>query len=131
MQEQLTASEIRFQRRCSSEVQFDQPSTSTITDNISLFSISDSEVSSSVSCCKFYKPPAKKRKLDSAQNRGQYFYLAQCCDRYNISDRAGAALAIGVLMDHGIIEPNDTKFVIGRNKLRRERMRHRKEIRKK
>ena len=48
----------------------------------------------------------------------------------NISDRAGAALATSVLMDHGIIEPNDTKFVIDRSKLRRERMRHREEMRK-
>ena len=60
--------EIKFQQRCSSEVQFDQPSTSTITDNVSLLDGSDSEVSSSVSCCEFYEPSAKKQKLDSAQN---------------------------------------------------------------
>ena len=34
--EQLTASETRFQQRCNSKVQFDRPSTSTVTDNISL-----------------------------------------------------------------------------------------------
>ena len=114
--EQLTASEIRFQQRCISEVQFDYPSTSTITDNISLPRGSDSEVSStgSVSCYEFYEPSAKKQKLDSAQNRGQYFYLAQYGERYNIPHRAVAALATSVLMDHGIIEPNDInkKFVI-------------------
>ena len=35
-----------------------------------------------------------------------------------------------MLIDHGIIEPNDTKFVIDRSKLRRERMHHREEMRK-
>ena len=63
--------------------------------------------------------------------------------------RAGAALATSVLIDNGIIEPNDTKFVttsvliddgiiepndtkfvINRSKLQRERMRHREEMRK-
>ena len=76
------------------------------------------------------KHPTRNKKLDTTQNREQYFYLAQCCDRYNISDRAGAAFATSVLIDHGIIEPNDTKFVIDRSKLRRERMRHREEMRK-
>ena len=70
-----------------------------------------------MSCCEFYEPSAKKQKLDSAQNQGQYFYLAQCCDRYNISDRAGAVVATNVLMDHGIIEANDTKFMIDGSKL--------------
>ena len=129
VQEHLTAREIRFQQRCSSEVQFDQPSTFAITDNISLSNGSDSEVSSSVSCCEFYKPSAKKQKLDSSPNRGQYFYLAQYYDRYSKSDRAGAALASNVLMDHGIIEPNDTEFEIDERKLQRKRMRLREEIR--
>ena len=56
--------------------------------------------------------------------------MAQCCDKYNISDRAGAALATSVLIDHGITEPIDTKVVIDRSKLGREQMRHREEMRK-
>ena len=56
--------------------------------------------------------------------------MAQCCDRHNISDRAGAALATSVLIDHGIIQPNNTKFVIDESKLRKERMRHREKMRK-
>ena len=84
----------------------------------------------SKSSCEFYETSNKKQKSNTTQNREQYFYLAQCCDRYNISDRAGAALATSVLIDHGIIEPNDTKVVIDRSKLGRERMRHREEMRK-
>ena len=81
----------------------------------------------SESSCEFYETSNKKQKSNITHNR---FYLAQCCDRYNISDRAGAALATSVLIDHGIIEPNDTKVVIDRSKLGREQMRHREEMRK-
>ena len=82
----------------------------------------------SESSCEFYETSKKKQKSNTTQNREQYFHLAQCCDRYNISDRA--ALATSVLINHGIIEPNDTKVVIDRSKLGRERMRHREEMRK-
>ena len=77
------------------------------------------------------EPSNKKQKLDKTQNHEQYFYLAQCCNRYNICDRAGAVLATSVLIDHGIIEPNDTKLVIDRGKLQREQMCHREEKRRK
>ena len=132
VKENSTPTELRFQRWYRSEALLDQPSTSNISENISLSSGSDSELSVSESSCEFYETSNKKQKLDATQNREQYFYLAQCCDRYNISDRAaGAALATSVLIDHGIIKPNDTKFVVGRRKLPREWMRHREEKRKK
>ena len=51
-------------------------------------------------------------------------------DRCNISDRASATFATNVLMDQGIIKPNDTNFVIDKSKLQRERMRFREEISK-
>ena len=120
VQEKSTPSELRFQWRCRSEALLDQPSTSNNSENISLSGGSDSELSVSESSCEFYETSNKKQKSDTTQNREQCFYLAQCCDRYNISDRAGAARATSVLMDHGIIEPNDTKFVIDRSKLQRE-----------
>ena len=88
---------------------------------MSLSSGSDSEVLiSETSSCEFYEPSVKKQKLESVQNREHYFYLSQCCDRYNIFDRAGAALATSVLIVYGVIEPSDTKLVIDRSKLRRE-----------
>ncbi|KAI6658222.1 hypothetical protein LOD99_15491 [Oopsacas minuta] len=49
------------------------------------------------------------------------------CDRYQISDRAGAAIATPVLQDYGIITPEDTQ-IIDRNKLCRSRFSVRKEL---
>ena len=88
VQEKLSAYELRFQQRCSYEAQFHQPSTSsTCTETTSISSGSDSEVSiSEMSSCKFYELSAKKQKSDFIQNHEHYFYLTQCCDRYNISD---------------------------------------------
>ena len=76
MQEKSTLSELRFQRRCRSEALLDQPSTSHNSENISLSGGSDSELSVSESSCKFYETSNKKQKLDTTQNREQYFYLA-------------------------------------------------------
>ena len=45
------------------------------------------------------------------------------CDRYGISDRAGAAIANAVLQDYGIIAKHNPRDVIDRSKLRRERER--------
>ena len=49
--------------------------------------------------------------------------------RYQVSDRAGAAIANSALPDAGIITPSDNLFVIEKNKLRRLRNKHRQEIR--
>ena len=49
--------------------------------------------------------------------------LARMCDRYGISDRAGAAIANAVLQDYGIIAKHNPRDVIDRSKLRRERER--------
>ena len=49
-------------------------------------------------------------------------YLAEICDRYGISDRAGANIANAVLRDYGILQDNPC-YVIALCKLRRERQR--------
>ena len=74
VQEKLTPSELRSQRRCCSEALLDQPSTSNISENISLSGGSDSELSvSESSSCEFYVPSNKKQKSNTTQNREQYF----------------------------------------------------------
>ena len=45
--------------------------------------------------------------------------LAKECDRWGVSNRAGAAIANAALIDAGIITPEDQKHVIDKNKLRR------------
>lgn len=47
------------------------------------------------------------------------------CDRYNISDRAAAALASSTLKDYNIVDENADPIVIDKNKVRRERSKSR------
>ena len=65
------------------------------------------------------------------QNRVKWTNLARACERYNLSDRAGAAVATCALQDIGMIDQENNTFVIDRSKLRRERERCRKEIQEK
>ena len=50
------------------------------------------------------------------------------CERYQLSDRAGAAIATSTLQYMGIVTNEDKSLVIDPSKLRRERERCRKEI---
>ena len=52
------------------------------------------------------------------------------CERYQISDRADAAIGSATLKDFGVVTENDASLVIDRSKLRRERQKYRDEIRK-
>ena len=63
-----------------------------------------------------------------AQNRQRWTNLARMCERYQLSDRAGAAIATSTLQDMGIVNNEDKSLVIDPSKLRRERERCRKEI---
>ena len=53
------------------------------------------------------------------------------CERYKVSDRAGAAIASAILKAFGIVTEEDKKYVVDRSKLRRERQKYREEIRNK
>jgi len=63
----------------------------------------------------------------SNQNRLKWTNLAKVCERYNLSDRAGAAVATCDLQNIGMIDKENFSVVIDRSKLRRERKRYRKE----
>ena len=47
--------------------------------------------------------------------------VARECDRYGVSDAAGAAIATAALTDYGIIKEHDRTAIIDRAKLRRQR----------
>ena len=64
-------------------------------------------------------------KENFKQNRTKLPKTAEACDRYLVSDRAGAAIARGVLKDYGIITNEDTSQVIGPRKLADERHKYR------
>ena len=65
------------------------------------------------------------------QNRMKWSNLARMSERFQVSDRAAAAIANSVMQDLGLITDNDKSYVIDRSKLRRERERCRTEIREK
>ena len=50
------------------------------------------------------------------------------CERYQISDRAAAAIGSATLKDFGVVTEYDASLVIDRSKLRRERQKYRDEI---
>ena len=52
------------------------------------------------------------------------------CERYQISDKADAAIGSATLKDFGVVTEYDASLVIDRSKLRRERQKYRDEIRK-
>ena len=61
------------------------------------------------------QPKIKRKKLSLPR-------FAKECDRYKVSNRAGAALANALLKDHGILTKDDTSMMIDHSKLRRERI---------
>ena len=65
------------------------------------------------------------------QNRAKLKELAMACERYEMSDRAGAAVASATLKAFGIVTEEDKRYMVDRSKLRRERQKYREEIRNK
>ena len=59
------------------------------------------------------------------QNRVTLKELAMVCKRYEVSDRAGAAIASTTLKAFGIVTEEDKRYVVDRSKLRRERQKYR------
>ena len=51
------------------------------------------------------------------------------CERFEVSDRAGAAFASAVLKDFGVIDDGNLADVIDRSKLRRERQKYKQKLR--
>ena len=65
------------------------------------------------------------------QNRVTLKELAMVCERYEVSDRAGAAIASATLKAFGIVTEEDKRSVVDRSKLQSERQKYRKEIKNK
>ena len=126
----LTSSDQMFIRR--SETQLNAPcqSTSMVTaPNFEIVSESESTSSQSSDASKLFV----KSNLcaGSMQNRRKWPSLARMSERYQLSDRAAAAIANSVLVDVGLVTDDDRSYVIDRSKLRRERDRCREDIREK
>ena len=66
--------------------------------------------------------------VKNSHMRSNLSNLARECDRHGVSDRAAAALASAVLADVGIVHNNDSSMVIDRSKVRRERVKGRRQL---
>ena len=53
------------------------------------------------------------------------------CERYEVSDRAGVAIALATLKAFGIVTEEDKRYVVDRSKLQRESEKYKEEIRNK
>ena len=65
------------------------------------------------------------------QNRVTLKELAMVCERYEVSDRAGAAIASATLKAFEIVTEKDKRYVMDKSKLQREWQKYREEIRNK
>lgn len=68
-----------------------------------------------------YPPPSKKMKIEPKKKSFKLKNASIICDRYNMSDRAAAAIISATLQDVELITETDRSKVIDRNKLRRSR----------
>ena len=66
-----------------------------------------------------------KDVLTLQQNRVALPTLAHVCDRFGLSNRAGAAATTATLIDFNVISKEDKSAVIDHHKLARERKQHR------
>ena len=134
---QLDQSDINFKQKVATKHRSSDdvlPSTSTRSSNedVIIFetdiSLSeDSDTSTSVASEFIYSNPAAN--VVSQQNRVSLKEVAMTCERYDVSDRAGAAIASATLKAFGIISEADKTNVVDRSKLRRERQKYREELR--
>ena len=62
------------------------------------------------------------------ENRITLKEFAMVCERYEVSNRAGAAIASATLKAFGIVSEEAKRYVLDRIKLRRERQKYREEI---
>ena len=107
----LSSADERF-RRQSKLVQDDD--TNTTAEQIGFHS-TDAESVESVSSG--HHSTCMEDAQSANQNRVKWTNLARACKRYNLSDRAGAAVATCALQDIGMIDQENNTFVIDRSKL--------------
>ena len=124
IKEKYTESDLKFISRVNQEISNkdlqDQPSTSSSHAATALDSYSDDAASTSDSS--EFSPPAKHTKPAK--------FDEPCVNVwFDVSDRAGAAIASAVLKDFGVIDDGNLADVIDRSKLRRERQKYRQKLR--
>ena len=134
--EKLTPSDVKFKQK---HLYSEAPTTSKISRldsdavaNTDIATLSDDQSVSAASQCPSENSLAQIDEEDLQQNRSRWPNLALICDRYLISDRAGAAVANAVMKDlnsNGLLIKYDKSLSVDRSKLRRERGKYREDAR--
>ena len=130
--ENPSSSDVNFQKRVSQkQIRCDTEVQSSVIEKLDLESNASDPgpLSSSLSD---FSPQQKRMKLieDSQQNRQSLKNLALMCEKYQISDRAVAAIGSATLKDFGVVTDYDASLVIDISKLKRERQKYWDAIRK-
>ena len=137
--ENLEQSDLNFIEKISQKHSTNMVSTSSVNDNMLLSSECEnsetnndnkaSELSSTSTSD--YETPSSSNTITAQQNHVCLKELAMVCERYEVSDRAGAAIASATLKAFKIVTEEDKKYVVDRSKLRRDKSIERKYERKK
>lgn len=123
---ELSTSDQKFIRRTTS---YEGAATSVIEDPQAGYISDEGSTTTIESSSSVVSEFASSSRRDIDQNRRKWTNLARMCERYQLSDRAAAAIANSVLQDVGLISETNKSMVIDRSKLRRERDKCREEIR--
>jgi len=132
-QESLTASDLRFRKRHALDAVFFPPVVITgKSDDLDAMddqtNTSESEAESiSTSSCSSLRFSSEYPCASSDQNRCSWPNLSLMCERFQLSDRAGAAVANAVIKDLQEIVQLPDSLLVDRSKLRRERKKFRNE----
>ena len=130
--EKLAESDLNFIKKVTSKEK-DVPSTSSINFD-SVFDMTMTKIGSDTSESEESFSATSINVLFSnqliEQNRSSIREVAVTCERFGISDRAGAAIATATLKAFGIVTDTNKTNVIVRSELRRERQKYREEIQK-
>ena len=130
--EKLAESDLNFIEKVTSKNK-DVPSTSSINFD-SAFDMTMTEIGSDTSKSEKSSSASSINVLFSnqqiEQNRPSLRKVAVTCERFGISDRAGAAIATATLKAFGIVTDTNKTNAIDRSKQRRERQKYREEIQK-
>ena len=130
--EPIDQSDINFLQKMSQKQSNSDNTVSTSSANIDIVNGFQSDTSTSENSeISFDSALPCSSKSILQQNRVALKELAMVCERYEVSDRAGAAIASATLKAFGIVTEEDKRYVVDRSKLRSERQKYREEIRNK
>ena len=118
--EPIDQSDINFLQKMSQKQSNSNNTVSTSSANIDIVIDFESDTSTSqnseISVSFDSTLPCSSKSI-LQQSRVELKELAMICERYEVSDRAGAAIASATLKAFGIVTEDDKRYVVDRSKL--------------